>query len=143
MLELLKIDLFEDEIFIFTPKGDVYQLKSDSTPIDFAYAIHSEIGFRCSGAKINGKIVTLNTKLKNGDRVEIITSDKQTPNHAWLKIVQTTKAKTHIKRFLNKEEEEKSIELGKEILEKTLRRLKKLSLIKEMEKFSVWLMIKI
>ena len=135
MLELLKIDLFEDEIFIFTPKGDVYQLKSDSTPIDFAYAIHSEIGFRCSGAKINGKIVTLNTKLKNGDRVEIITSDKQTPNHAWLKIVQTTKAKTHIKRFLNKEEEEKSIELGKEILEKTLRRLKKLSLIKEMEKF--------
>ena len=134
MLELLKIDLFEDEIFIFTPKGDVYQLKSDSTPIDFAYAIHSEIGFRCSGAKINGKIVTLNTKLKNGDRVEIITSDKQTPNHAWLKIVQTTKAKTHIKRFLNKEEEEKSIELGKEILEKTLRRLKKLSIIKEMEK---------
>ena len=134
MLELLKIDLFEDEIFVFTPKGDVHQLKTESTPIDFAYSIHSEVGFRCTGAKINGKIVTLNTKLKNGDRVEITTSEKQIPNHAWLKIVQTTKAKTHIKRFLNKEEEEKSIELGKEILEKTLRRLKKLSIIKEIEK---------
>ncbi len=130
MFELLKIDLFQDEIFIFTPNGDVHQLKKDSTPIDFAFSIHSEIGFKCTGAKINGKIVTLNTKLKNGDRVEIITSEKHTPNHAWLKIAQTTKAKTHIKRYLKREEEKISIELGKEILEKTLRRLKKLKLMK-------------
>ena len=134
MLELLKIDLFEDEIFVFTPQGDVHQLKSGSTPIDFAFSIHSEIGFKCKGAEINGKIATLNTRLRNGDKVKIITSENHVPNHAWLKIVQTTKAKTHIKRFLNREEQEKSIELGKEILEKTLRRLKQLSLRKEVEK---------
>jgi len=131
MLELLKIDLFQDEIFVFTPNGDVHQLKANSTPIDFAFSIHSQIGFKCNGAKVNSKIVPLNTELKNGDKVEILTSDKHKPNQAWLKIVKTTKAKTHIKRFLKKEEEEKSIELGQEILEKTLRRIKKISLVKE------------
>ena len=131
MLELLKIDLFQDEIFVFTPNGDVHQLKANSTPIDFAFSIHSQVGFKCNGAKVNSKIVPLNTELKNGDKVEILTSDKHKPNQAWLKIVQTTKAKTHIKRFLKKEEEEKSIELGQEILEKTLRRIKKINLVKE------------
>ena len=131
MLELLKIDLFQDEIFVFTPNGDVHQLKANSTPIDFAFSIHSQVGFNCNGAKVNSKIVPLNTELKNGDKVEILTSDKHKPNQAWLKIVKTTKAKTHIKRFLKKEEEEKSIELGQEILEKTLRRIKKINLVKE------------
>jgi len=134
MLELLKIDLFQDEIFVFTPNGDVYQLKKGSTTIDFAFAIHSEIGFKCTGAKVNSKIVPLNTELVNGDKVEIITKDNHKPNQAWLKIVQTAKAKTHIKRYLKREEEKESIILGKEILEKTLRRIKKLKLIKEVVK---------
>ena len=134
MLELLKIDLFQDEIFVFTPNGDVYQLKKGSTTIDFAFAIHSEIGFKCTGAKVNSKIVPLNTELLNGDKVEILTKENHKPNQAWLKIVQTAKAKTHIKRYLKKEEEKESIILGKEILEKTLRRIKKLKLIKDIEK---------
>ena len=92
LLELLKFDLFEDEIFIFTPQGDVHQLKHGSTPIDFAFSIHSQIGLKCSGAKVNDKIVPLNTELKNGDTVKISTSQKQMPNQAWLKIAKTTKA---------------------------------------------------
>ena len=128
-LQLLKIDLFEEEIFVFTPKGDVFQLKENSTPVDFAFEIHTEVGMHCISAKINGKIVPLNTKLKNGDNVEIITSDQQNPSYAWLKFVQTIKAKTHIKKWVKKEQNDKAIALGKEILEKTLRRLKKVKLI--------------
>ena len=132
MMEMLKVDLFHDEIFVFTPKGDVHKLKIDSTPIDFAFAIHTQVGMKCKGAKVNGKLVPLNTKLSNGDRVDIITSQDQTPNAAWLKIVQTTKAKTHVKRVIKKEEEEASIDLGKEMLEKVLRKISKLSLIKNL-----------
>ena len=131
LLELLKIDLFEDEIFVFTPQGDVHQLKQGSTPIDFAFSIHTQVGLKCSGAKIQDKIVPLNTELKNGDTVKILTSQNQMPNQAWLKIVKTTKAITHIKRILKKEEETKSIELGKEIIEKSLRKVKKLKLLNE------------
>ena len=134
LLELLKIDLFEDEIFVFTPNGDVHQLKSGSTPIDFAFSIHTQIGLKCTAAKINDKIAPLNTELKNGDTVKITTSINQMPNQAWLKIVKTTKAITHIKRIIKKEHENKSIELGKEILEKSLRKIKKLSLLKEIIK---------
>jgi len=134
MMEMLKVDLFHDEIFVFTPKGDVHKLKIDSTPIDFAFAIHTQVGMKCKGAKINGKLVPLNTKLSNGDRVEIITDPNQFPNQAWLKIVETTKAKTHVKRFIKKEEEEASIKLGKEMLEKLLRKIGKLSLINQLTK---------
>jgi len=134
MMEMLKVDLFHDEIFVFTPKGDVHKLKIDSTPIDFAFAIHTQVGMKCKGAKINGKLVPLNTKLSNGDRVEIITDSNQSPNQAWLKIVETTKAKTHVKRFIKKEEEEASIKLGKEMLEKLLRKIGKLSLINQLTK---------
>ena len=134
MLELLKIDLFQDEIFVFTPGGDVLELKENSTPLDFAFAVHSEVGMKCKGAKVNGKIVPLNMTLNNGDKIEIITSSKQTPNQAWLKIVQTTKAKTRIKRYLKHEEEKKHVELGKEMLEKSLRKIKKYSYFKEIEK---------
>ena len=133
LLELLKIDLFQDEIFVFTPNGDVHQLKKESTPIDFAFSVHSQVGLKCSGAKINGKIVQLNSELKNGDTVEIITSSSQSPNQAWLKIVKTTKAITHIKRVIKRDQENKSIELGTEILEKFLRKIKKLNLLKEIE----------
>ncbi|MBC8197709.1 MAG: bifunctional (p)ppGpp synthetase/guanosine-3',5'-bis(diphosphate) 3'-pyrophosphohydrolase [Candidatus Marinimicrobia bacterium] len=133
-LQLLKIDLFEQEIFIFSPKGDVYQLKENSTPVDFAFEVHTEVGMHCIGAKINGKIVPLNTKLKNGDSIEIITSESKNPSYAWLKFVQTIKAKTNIKKWVNKEQNNQSISLGKEILEKTLRRLKKKKLLKEIIK---------
>ncbi len=133
-LQLLKIDLFEQEIFIFSPKGDVYQLKENSTPVDFAFEVHTEVGMHCIGAKINGKIVPLNSKLKNGDSIEIITSESKNPSYAWLKFVQTIKAKTNIKKWINKEQNNQSISLGKEILEKTLRRLKKKKLLKEIIK---------
>lgn len=133
-LSLLKIDLFQEEIFVFTPKGDVVKLKSGSSPVDFAFEVHSQVGFHCTGAKVNGKIVPLNTKLKNGDNVEVITSASQKPNYAWLKFVQTGKAKTHIKKWIKKEQFDKSVKLGEEIIEKTLRRLKKSSLIKEIKK---------
>ena len=133
MLELLKIDLFQDEIFVFTPGGDVKELKDGSTPLDFAFEVHSEVGMKCKGAKVNGKIVPLNTVLKNGDKVDILTATNQTPNQAWLKIVQTTKAKTRIKRYLKQEEELKYIELGEEMIEKFLRKVKKFKYLKEIK----------
>ena len=132
-LKLLKIDLFQDEIFVFTPGGDLIQLKTGSTPIDFAFEVHTQVGMHCIGAKVNGNMVPLNTTLKSGDSVEIVTSKKQTPSAAWLKFVKTAKSKTHIKRWINKDENEKSVKLGKELLEKTLRRVKRIELISEIE----------
>ncbi len=132
--KLLKIDLFQDEIFVFTPEGDLVQLKTGSTPIDFAFEVHTQVGMHCIGAKVNSNIVPLNTTLNSGDSIEILTSKKQTPSHAWLKFVKTAKAKTHIKRWVNKDNNEKSIKLGRELLEKTLRRVKQIHLIKEIEK---------
>ena len=132
-LKLLKVDLFKDEIFVFTPKGEVKPLPSNSTPIDFAFEVHSQVGLHCSGAKINDKIVPLNTVLKNGDTVEVLTSNNQTPSYAWLKFVQTGKAKSHIKRWVKKEQNEQSVRLGKEILEKTLRRMKRLPLLDDIK----------
>lgn len=128
-LHLLKIDLFDEEIFVFTPRGDVIQLRTNSTPVDFAFEVHTEVGIHCIGAKVNGKIVPLNTPLINGNTVEIITSANQTPSYAWLKFVQTAKAKTHIKKWVKKTQNEQSITLGREILEKTLRRLKRRELL--------------
>ena len=128
-LNLLKIDLYEDEIFIFSPKGDVFQLKADSTPIDFAFHVHSQVGFHCITAKVNGKIVPLNTALKSGDHIEILTSDSQTPSVAWLKYVKTAKAKNHIKKWIKKQQEVESIKLGKEILDKALKKIKKPKLV--------------
>jgi len=132
-LKLLKVDLFKDEIFVFTPKGEVKSLPSDSTPIDFAFEVHTQVGLHCNGAKVNGKIVPLHTILQNGDSIEVITSNNQTPSYAWLKFVQTGKAKSHIKRWVKKEQMEQSVRLGEEILEKTLRRLKSLFLLDEIK----------
>jgi len=119
----LKIDLFKDEIFVFTPKGDLKQLPKGSTPIDFAFEVHTEVGFHCIGAKVNGKIVPLNTELKSGDTVEIITSDTQNPSYSWLKFVKTTKAISSVKRWIRRNQFEQSVKLGKEILEKEMRKL--------------------
>ena len=132
-MDMLKTDLFHDEIFVFTPSGDVVQLVENATPIDFAFQIHSEVGFKCSGAKINGHIVPLNTELKNGDSVEIMTSENKKPSYAWLKIVKMPKSKNHIKRWIKKNEYKEKIILGKEILEKGLRKLKKISLLKKVK----------
>jgi len=132
-LKLLKVDLFQNEIFVFTPQGDVIQLPANSTPVDFAFSVHSQVGLHCIGAKVNGKIVPLNVSLQNGDSIEIITSESQTPSYAWLKFVQSSKAKSQIKRWVKKEQYDQSIQLGKEIVEKTLRRLKKLYILDQLK----------
>lgn len=117
-------DLFNDEVFVFSPQGEVYNLKLGATPIDFAYSVHTQIGNKCTGAKINGKMVPLNTKLKNGDTVEIITSKTGQPSRDWLNIVVTNLAKNQIRRWFKKERREENIKLGKEILNSEIERRK-------------------
>lgn len=120
----LKIDLFSDEVFVFTPKGDVISLPSGSTPIDFAFAIHTAIGCKMVGAKVNGKIIPLETELKNGDIVDIITSEHtQGPSQDWLKIAKTTQAKSKIVSWAKKINRDEYLAKGKEIIEKELKKL--------------------
>ncbi len=124
LYESLKVDLYEGQVFIFTPKGDVVILPEGSTPIDFAYSVHSEIGNRCVGAKINNRIVPLETKLETGDYVEIITSNSaKGPSRDWLRVVQTTQAKTKIRAWFKKEMKEDNIRKGREMLELEAKRL--------------------
>ena len=131
-MNLLKIDLFNDEIFVFTPDGDLVQLPVNSTPIDFAFSVHTEVGLHCIGAKVDHKVVPLNTILKNGDNVEILTSKSQNPSYGWLKFVVTGKARNNINKFLQKVTRDESIILGKQLVEKTLRRLKRKSIMDEL-----------
>ncbi len=123
ILASFKLNLYQDEIYIFTPKGDLRRLPLNSTPVDFAFEIHSNVGYKCIGAKINGKIVPLDTVIHSGDQVEIITSKNQHPNKSWLQFVQTHKAKNNIRKFLNKEEE-KLLDSGKEIWDRKIKKLK-------------------
>ncbi|MGB7575556.1 MAG: bifunctional (p)ppGpp synthetase/guanosine-3',5'-bis(diphosphate) 3'-pyrophosphohydrolase [Thermodesulfobacteriota bacterium] len=134
-IESLKVDLFPNEVYIFTPKGEVRQFPIGSTPVDFAYSIHSDIGNHCVGAKVNGKIVPLRYELRSGDTIEILTSPNQKPSKDWLKLVKTSRAKTKIRQWFTVEEREKSITLGKDILEKELRKydLQQTKLIKSGE----------
>ena len=118
----VKVDLFPEEVYVFTPDGDVKELPKQSTPIDFAYSVHSDVGHRCSGAKVNGRLVPLRTELKNGDIVDIITSKSQTPSKDWLKFVKTSKAKNRIRHWVKDQERQQSLELGKDLLEKELRK---------------------
>jgi GTP pyrophosphokinase len=119
----LKVDLFQDEVYVFTPQGDVLDLPFGATPVDFAYMIHTEVGNHCAGAKVNGKLVTLNSQLNNGDTVEIITNPNRKPSRDWLKFVKTAKARTRIKHWIRTEERARSISLAKELLEKEGRRM--------------------
>ncbi|MFQ6094198.1 MAG: RelA/SpoT family protein, partial [bacterium] len=121
-LESLKIDLFQDEAFVFTPKGDLFRLPKGSTPIDFGFAVHTDIGLHCSGARVNGKFVPLSTPLRSGDTVEIITSPSQKPNQDWLNIVKTPRAKSKIRGWLREQLHEQSVKLGEEILERELKK---------------------
>ena len=121
-MEFLRMDLFLGEVFVFTPKGEVKQLPVGSTPIDFAYAVHTEIGLHCAGAKVNGRIAPLSRELKNGDTVEILTSPKQTPSRDWLAFVKTSRARQRIRYWIRQEEQQQSVKLGKEFLERELRK---------------------
>lgn len=121
-METLKIDLFEDEVFVFTPKGDVKSLPNGATPIDFAFDVHTDIGLRCSGAKVNGRIEPLDYQLRNGEFVEILTSKTANPSQDWLSVVKTSKAKNKIRSWLKEERREESLQRGKELLEKELKK---------------------
>lgn len=121
-MDTLKIDLFEDEVFVFTPKGDVKSLPNGATPIDFAFDVHTDVGLSCFGAKVNGRIVPLNYTLKNGDFVEILTSKTANPTQDWLNYVKTSKARSRIRSWLKEEQREENLNRGRELLEREVRR---------------------
>ncbi len=120
-LEHTKLEMFQDQVFCFTPKGDLIALPGGATPVDFAYAVHSEVGDTCVGAKVNGRIMPLRNKLQNGDQVEILTSKAQTPSPDWEKFVVSGKAKARIRRFIHLKERDQYGELGRQMLEKAFR----------------------
>ena len=121
-LEFLKLDLYQDDIFVFSPKGDVIQLPKGATPIDFAFAVHSEVGFRCAGARINGRIAPLSRPLRNSEQVEIITAAVARPSRDWLAHVRTGRARHKIRQWLRHEEHASSAKLGQDMLERELKR---------------------
>ncbi|HEY4220685.1 MAG TPA: bifunctional (p)ppGpp synthetase/guanosine-3',5'-bis(diphosphate) 3'-pyrophosphohydrolase [Myxococcota bacterium] len=121
-LDSVKFELFADEVYIFTPKGGVIELPRGSSPVDFAFAIHSDVGMHCAGAKVNGRIVPLRYALRNGDTCEIITNKAQRPNKDWIEFVKTSRAKTKIRAHLRTAERERAGQIGRELLERELRR---------------------
>ena len=121
-MDAIKINVFDDEVFVFTPKGDVYDLPVGSTPVDLAYKIHSELGNKCVGAKINRKIVTLSTKLQTGDIVEILTQSGKGPSLDWLKFVRTAGARARIRQYFKREQRDENVRRGKEMLEREAKR---------------------
>jgi GTP pyrophosphokinase len=121
-LSTLKVDLYPEEVYTFTPKGKVVTLPRDATPVDFAYAIHTEVGHTCVGAKINQRLLPLKTRLANGDIVEIVTQAGHHPSRDWLSFVKTSRARNKIRHWLSVQEREKSVELGRKLLEKEVRK---------------------
>ena len=122
LVDSVKVNLFQDEVFVFTPRGEVKSLPRGATPVDFAFSIHTEVGSRCVGAKVNGKITPLSTLLENGDIVEIITNPHRRPSADWLKFVVTARAKQKIRNWIRQEQKERSLTLGQELLEHELER---------------------
>ncbi len=123
-LENVRIDLFQDEVYVFTPRGEIKTLPRGATTVDFAYMIHTEVGNQCTGAKVNGQLVPLAYKLKTGDIIEIITSNSHHPSKDWLKYVKTVKARSKIRHWIKTQEKERSMTLGREMLEKAFRKEK-------------------
>ncbi|MEZ5291841.1 MAG: bifunctional (p)ppGpp synthetase/guanosine-3',5'-bis(diphosphate) 3'-pyrophosphohydrolase [Vicinamibacterales bacterium] len=121
-LNHLKIDLYREEVYAFTPRGQVKVLPDGATPIDFAYAVHTDVGHRCVGARVNGRMVPLRTKLKNGDIVEIVTTAGHTPSRDWLGVVKTSRARSKIRQFIQTEENARAIDVGRKLLEKDAKR---------------------
>jgi GTP diphosphokinase / guanosine-3',5'-bis(diphosphate) 3'-diphosphatase len=121
-LQNLKIELYPEEVYIFTPKGEVKALPRDATPVDFAYAIHTDVGHQCVGARVNGKMVPLRTRLRNGDIIEIVTAAGHKPSRDWLNFVVTSRARNKIRHFIHSEERIRSLELGRKLFEKEARR---------------------
>jgi GTP pyrophosphokinase len=121
-MEFLRIDLYQHEIFVFTPAGDVKQLPKGATPIDFAFAVHTEVGNHCAGARINGRIAPLTRELRSGDTVEIVINPKQTPSPDWLSFVRTARARQKIRVWTRQEEHRAAVQIGKEFLERELRK---------------------
>lgn len=120
-IETVKVDLFADEVFVFTPKGDVKGLPVGATPVDLAYLVHTDVGNHCSGARVNGQLVPLRYKLRNGDTVEIVTSPNQKPTKDWIKFVKTSSAKAKIRHFMRTEQRERAKALGRDLLDRELR----------------------
>ncbi|MBI4952870.1 MAG: bifunctional (p)ppGpp synthetase/guanosine-3',5'-bis(diphosphate) 3'-pyrophosphohydrolase [Myxococcales bacterium] len=121
-LESVKVDLFQDEVYVFTPKGDVRAFPRGATPVDFAYSIHTEVGGRCAGARVNGSVVPLGYKLRNGDLVEVLPSPDQQPQKDWLDFVVTSRARAKIRAHLRTVQRERSLKLGRELLERDMQR---------------------
>jgi GTP pyrophosphokinase len=123
-LSSLKMDLYPDEVYTFTPKGKVVVVPSDATPIDFAYTIHTEVGHTCVGAKVNGRMVPLRTKLRTGDIVEIVTQKDHKPSRDWLTFVKSPRARNKIKHWLNEDQRRRAVEIGRKLLEREARKFK-------------------
>ena len=123
-LSTLKIDLYPEEVYTFTPKGKVVVLPKEATPVDFAYTIHTEVGNACTGAKVNGRMVPLKTRLRNGDIVEILTQNGHTPSRDWLTFVRSTRARNKIKHWLNEHQRQRAVEIGRKLLERDARKYK-------------------
>jgi GTP diphosphokinase / guanosine-3',5'-bis(diphosphate) 3'-diphosphatase len=123
-LSTLKIDLFPEEVYTFTPKGKVVVVPRDGTPLDFAYTIHTEVGHTCVGARVNGRMAPLRTKLRNGDIVEVITQNGHTPSRDWLTFVKSSRARNKIRHWLNEHQRERAIEIGRKLLEREARKYK-------------------
>ncbi|RMH19700.1 MAG: bifunctional (p)ppGpp synthetase/guanosine-3',5'-bis(diphosphate) 3'-pyrophosphohydrolase [Gemmatimonadetes bacterium] len=124
-MEFLRMDLFQGEIFVFTPKGEVKQLPVGATPIDFAFSVHTEVGFHCGGARVNGRIAPLSRPLRNGDTVEIITDPRQRPSRDWLAFVKTSRARGRIRQWIRREEHESALKLGRDFFEREVRKARR------------------
>jgi guanosine-3',5'-bis(diphosphate) 3'-pyrophosphohydrolase len=121
-LTTLKVDLYPDEVYVFTPKGDALSFPRGATPLDFAYRVHTDLGHHCSGARVNGKLVPLKTALTNGDMVEVVTNPNRNPSRDWLKFVTTSRAKSKIRQWLNTQQKQRAVEVGRRLVEKELRK---------------------
>jgi GTP pyrophosphokinase len=124
-LDILKVSLYQDEVFVFTPRGELKQLPRSSTPVDFAYMVHSDVGNHCVGARVNGRIVSLRYQLQSGDTVEVLTSPSAVPSQDWLGLVRTGRARSKIKQWLKQQRLADSVALGREMLQRELRRKRK------------------